>query len=469
MYERNSSSARDSASPARTFRPRRSGASRGFTSASSGESRGASRGYEGHNTGPRNSFGSSSRPSYRGGSSDRDSRGSSRPSFGGRGSSGRSSGGRGGKNFGTYIDPARFVNRAQAVEDVVAYVPEHRFADFDLLPEVKAAITARGYETPTPIQDKAIPHVLKGMDVVGIADTGTGKTGAFLVPLINKIYADRSQYVLIVVPTRELAIQIETELLSLTKRQQVGSVSVVGGANIQPQIRELRRHPHFVIGTPGRLKDVIDRRALDLSAFSTIVLDEADRMLDMGFIADIRQLVSGMKKDRQTLFFSATLSSDIEKLIGEFLNDSPVRVSLKTRDTSKNVEQDVVRVPRGSDKFEILSEVLQRPEVTKALIFGRTKHGVEKLAHALVQKGFKAESIHGNKTHNNRQKALLRFRNDHSQVMVATDVAARGLDIPGVSHVINFDVPSTHEDYVHRIGRTGRGDARGIALTFIEG
>lgn len=365
------------------------------------------------------------------------------------------------------IDPARFINRASPVEEV-AYNPTHHFADFDLIDSVKTAITTRGYDIPTPIQDQSIPHTLRGKDVVGMADTGSGKTGAFLIPLLDKVTRNKKERVLVVVPTRELAIQIQDELHSLGKPLDIDSVCCVGGASIVPQLRGLRHNPRFVIGTPGRLKDLIDRKSLNLSYFNTIVLDEADRMLDMGFINDMRALMELMPSPRQTLFFSATLSPEIKNLIGEFLTE-PEFVSVKTRDTSKNVEQDVVRVARGEDKFETLTNLLKKPEMDKVLIFGRTKHGVEKLARELNKKGFTAESIHGNKTHGNRQRALGKFRDDRSQILVATDVAARGLDIPGVSHVINYELPATHDDYVHRIGRTGRANARGVALTFIGG
>lgn len=358
------------------------------------------------------------------------------------------------------------MNKAISIEKV-DFVPTHRFEDFDITPAMKTAIEKRGYELPTPIQDESIPHTLAGKDVVGIADTGTGKTGAFLVPLINKILTGQGEHVLIVVPTRELAIQIETEFNALTKGLRLDAVCIVGGASIAPQLKGLRRRPQFVIGTPGRLKDMIERKSLALYNFNSIVLDEADRMLDMGFIADMRYLISLMPEQRQTLFFSATLSPEIKRLIGEFLKD-PVSIALKTRDTSSSVEQDIVRVPRGSDKFEMLEVLLAKPEFDKVLVFGRTKHGVEKLAKALEKNGFKADAIHGNKTHNNRQRALSRFREGAANILVATDVAARGLDIPGVSHVINYELPGTHEDYVHRIGRTGRAGKHGIALTFIE-
>jgi len=239
----------------------------------------------------------------------------------------------------------------------------------------------------------------------------------------------------------------------------------VGGAGIRGQISSLRRRPQFIIGTPGRLKDLIERRALDLSGVSTVVLDEADRMLDMGFIGDMREILSLVKENHQTLFFSATLSREIERLIGDFLRD-PVRVSVKTQDVAESIEQDIVRVPRGTDKLSILEGFLAKPEFDKVLVFGRTKFGVDKLAKSLSQHGFKAESIHGNKTQGRRQRALDSFKRGHSSVLVATDVAARGLDINNVSHVINFDMPMTQEDYIHRIGRTGRAGKKRCCTYF---
>jgi ATP-dependent RNA helicase RhlE len=367
---------------------------------------------------------------------------------------------------GENIDPNRFINKAVITEEVEHFVPEHQFTDFAIDEELKRAVVAKGYTTPTPIQDRAIPHVLKGQDVVGIANTGTGKTAAFLIPLIDKVRRDPKAQVMIVVPTRELAIQIESELKGFTKTMKIFSVVCVGGASIGPQMQALRYRNQFVIGTPGRLKDLIERNKLRLADYSTIVLDEADRMLDMGFINDMRFVMQGMPTPRHTLFFSATLSREIEKLISEFLHE-PVRISVKTSDTSKNVEQDVVRV-KGGVKFDMLHDLLNQKEFNKVLVFGRTKHGVERLAKTLIERGFKAESIHGNKNHSQRQRALNAFKENKVQVLVATDVAARGLDIADVSHVINYDLPQSYDDYVHRIGRAGRAGKKGKALTFVE-
>jgi superfamily II DNA/RNA helicase len=368
------------------------------------------------------------------------------------------------------VNLSQLVNKAGPIEDEVVFVPTHQFNDFAIDERLKANIAAKGYITPTPIQDQSIPHVLAGEDIVGLANTGTGKTAAFLIPLIDKVLKFRAlgkeERVLVMVPTRELAIQIENEFFGFAKGLGLTSVTCVGGANIVPQIRVLRRNPAFVIGTPGRLKDLMERKDLNLSGFSTVVLDEADRMLDMGFINDMKFILGFMQKERHTLFFSATLDREIEKLIGDFLK-SPARVSVKTRDTASTIDQDVVHVTRDN-KFDTLVKLLSEKGMDKVLVFGRTKHGVERLATDLNRRGIKADSIHGDKTHGKRQKALGLFKQDHVQVLVATDVAARGLDISGVSHVINYDLPGTYEDYTHRIGRTGRAGKAGKALTFIS-
>jgi len=365
------------------------------------------------------------------------------------------------------IDISRFVNKAVITEQTEHFVPEHAFSDFNINERLKLAVAKKGFATPTPIQDKIIPHILRGFDVVGMANTGTGKTGAFLIPLINKVILSPREKVMIIAPTRELAIQIDADLRSLVFRMRISSCCCVGGASIRRQMHELRHHNNFIIGTPGRLKDLIQRNCINLSLFKTIVLDEADRMLDMGFINDMRFVMKGMPKERHTLFFLATISKDVERLIKEFSKE-PVRISVKTGETAENIEQDIVKVPRGQNKIEILHSLLNQKEFSKVLIFGRTKHGVEKLFKILAEKGFKAGSIHGNKNHSRRQKALGLFKANHIQILVATDVAARGLDIPDVSHVINYDMPATYDDYVHRIGRTGRINKRGKALTFVE-
>jgi len=367
---------------------------------------------------------------------------------------------------GEYLNPARFINKVVVTEEAPVFKPEHAFNDFLIDERLKQSIVAKGYTSPAPIQDRSIPHILKGSDLVGIANTGTGKTAAFIIPLIHKVLLKPSERVLIIVPTRELALQIDQEFKSFAKGMKMFSVCCVGGMSIGKQIGDLRYQYNFIIGTPGRLKDLINRGNIKPATFGTIVLDEADRMLDMGFIGDMRLIMSMMAKERQTLFFSATLSPSIEKIIGEFLK-TPIRISVKTGETAKNVEQDVIHVG-GKDKVEVLKSLLSQKEFSRVLIFGRTKHGVEKLSQTLIGKGFKAESIHGNKNHSKRQQALNLFKEGKIQALIATDVAARGLDIADVSHVINYELPATYEDYVHRIGRTGRGNKKGKALTFIN-
>lgn len=364
------------------------------------------------------------------------------------------------------IDIHSFINKVTVALEVALFVPKNKFEDFPIDQKLRDSIVAKGYSVPTPIQDKAIPHVLFGSDVVGIANTGTGKTAAFLVPLIHKILQNKKEQVMIIVPTRELSIQIDTELKEFVRGMKIFSVCCVGGARISRQISDLRHQNNFIIGTPGRLKDLIDRKLIRLSEFNTIVLDEADRMLDMGFINEMRAIMLAMPKNRQTLFFSATISPEIKRLIGEFLKD-PVHISVKTSNTPQNVDQDIIRVKHGEEKIDTLYNLLNQKELTKVLIFGRTKHGVERLSQYLRKRGLKAESIHGNKNHNKRQEALGLFKNNSIQILVATDVVARGLDIADVSHVINYDIPATHDDYIHRIGRTGRAGKLGKALTFV--
>ena len=363
------------------------------------------------------------------------------------------------------LDVSRLINKA--VPTVHAeFEPKHTFQDFALSDILKANIARKGYKKPTPIQDQAIIHLLQVRDIVGIADTGTGKTAAFLLLLINKVSVARHERVLIMAPTRELALQIFEEFGGFSFGLNIQAALIVGGLGMGSQIRTLKRNPHFIIATPGRLKDMAKRRLINLAQFHTVVLDEADRMVDMGFIHDIKFLLSLLPKIRHSAFFSATIPESIHELIQQFLRD-PITVSVKSRDTSSNVDQNIIRIS-GKSKIEVLAEMLKDPEFSKVLVFGRTKHGVEKLSKMLAMKGFKVASIHGNKTQSSRQKALILFKKSIVQVLVATDVAARGLDIYGVSHVINYDMPATYEDYIHRIGRTGRADKIGKALTFVE-
>jgi superfamily II DNA/RNA helicase len=311
-----------------------------------------------------------------------------------------------------------------------------------------------------------MPHILASKDVIGLANTGTGKTGAFVLPLIQKMLARPQERVLILVPTRELGQQIRNEIFEFSHNMRLFSTLCIGGMNIDFQIQRLRRDPHFIIGTPGRLKDLIERGELKLDKVKNVVLDEADRMVDMGFIQDITHILSKLPTQRQSLFFSATMDKQIQPIVNRFLND-PITVSVVKQKTSENVDQDVIRVPLGKDKIDILHELLEKNEVQKALIFGKTKRGVDSLSWKLNKRGLKTAAIHGDKPQRKRDQALRLFKQDAIDFLVATDVAARGIDVPDISHVINFDQPSTYDDYVHRIGRTGRGDKKGIALTFV--
>lgn len=361
---------------------------------------------------------------------------------------------------------SHYVSKAVTAEYSAEYISQHRFEDFPIHPQLKQNIRAHGYEKPTPIQDRAIPSVLEGHDVVGIANTGTGKTAAFLIPLLNKLIAHPSERVLVIVPTRELAVQIDDELRAFAKLLNISSLLCIGGASLQRQVFVLRQNPAIIIGTPGRLKDLVTRRCLFLQQFKNIVLDEVDRMVDIGFIHEIRYLVSLLAPIRQSLFFSATVSPEVNNVIRSFVKD-PITISVKVKETVDRIDQDIIRVKDKNEKVGKLSEMLHQEEFKKVLIFGRTKWGVERLAKTLQQNGFSAGSIHGNKSQNQRLRVLSQFKENRLKVLVATDIAARGLDIADVSHVINFDEPSTYTDYIHRIGRTGRANKQGKALTFV--
>lgn len=371
------------------------------------------------------------------------------------------------KGHKDFIDENLFVNKAVKKEKE-NFVPKHTFSDFNFNPMLLANLAKKEYINPSPIQDQAIPVGLAGGDIIGVASTGTGKTAAFLLPLINKIVADNTQKVLILAPTRELAQQIEQEFISFTRGMKLYSVSCVGGAPISRQMSELRRGVHVVIGTPGRVKDLISRKALFIDMFSNIVLDEVDRMLDMGFIDDMRYILGLMpKENRQGFFFSATLSDEIKNLCGEFL-DNPTIISVKTRDTSSSVDQDVVRVKDQSHKIATLNDILKHPDSSKVLIFREMKRSVDELTKELKNRGFKAMALHGDMRNRERERAVRALSEGHAQIVIATDVAARGIDIPDITHVINYDVPNTYDTYIHRIGRTGRGNSTGIALTFVS-
>jgi len=364
------------------------------------------------------------------------------------------------------FDPSKFINTNPVDVVETPYVAKHGFGDFGLNETLVKTIDSMGIKIPSPIQDQIIPEILDGHDVIGIAETGTGKTAAFLIPLIEKTLADMTRQTLILTPTRELAIQIQDELRKLTKGFRFYSVTCVGGINIRPQIKALRMHNQFIIGTPGRVMDLIKRGDLDNSKTRTIVLDEADRMLDMGFVNDIKSILSSIPKERETLFFSATMAAEAKKIVHDFLNN-PVTISVKKKDVTNSIEQDVVEFDSADSKVDTLMDLLIQPDFSRVIIFAEMKFSAEKLSKELNARGIQSQSIHGNKSHAQRQRALRRFKEGEAQVLVATDVAARGIHVDDVSHVINYDLPQQFEDYVHRIGRTGRGTKRGKALSFI--
>ncbi len=364
-------------------------------------------------------------------------------------------------------DPALFIRKATAGLSDVSYAPENSFDSFELVTPLRKNIERKGYIDPTLIQDQSIRPILEGRDLIGLASTGSGKTAAFLIPVVQKLFKDKNQGALIIAPTRELALQIRDEFRTFSEGMNIYSTLVIGGANTQRQIQELRRSPQVIIATPGRLKDLVQRRAIYLEDYQTIILDEVDMMVDIGFINDIKFFISQLPKVRQSLFFSATISPKVSEVLQSFVQN-PVTVSVKKQDTSESVEQDVVRVTDQSKKVDVLHDLLIQDGFEKVMVFGRTKHGMDKLHQLLVDRGFKAGAIHGNKSQGNRQRTLQSFKSGELQILIATDVASRGLDISGVTHVINYDLPETYEDYIHRIGRTGRAGKTGIALTFIS-
>ena len=361
-------------------------------------------------------------------------------------------------------DPNLFIKRSaeNISED---YTPTHSFLDFQIHSVLKQNISSKGYKDPTPIQDRVIPILLEGKNVVGIATTGTGKTAAFLIPLINKVLGNNLEKALIITPTRELAVQINEELIELARGTHILSAICIGGVGLGGQIHSLRRNPNFVVGTPGRLRDLDNQRILNFGSFKTIVLDEVDRMLDMGFIVDVSYIVSKLAPLRHSLFFSATLPDRAQKIMKQFV-DNPVIISVKTQPTPENVNQDIIKL-NGRDKIDVLDELLTGRGFEKVLVFGRTKRGIDRIASALIKRRVAVATIHGNKTQGQRQKALELFKTNKVQVLLATDIASRGLDIKDVTHVINYDLPETYEDYIHRIGRTGRANKKGNALTFV--
>jgi ATP-dependent RNA helicase RhlE len=368
---------------------------------------------------------------------------------------------------GQYINPDRFVKAAIPVIEEDKYVSTNQFQDFDINPILKRNLESNGYSEPTPIQDQTIPAALTGRDIIGVAHTGTGKTAAFAVPMLNELMKDKTKRALIMAPTRELAQQIEAECVKISRSSGLRTAILIGGSSMGRQLSDLKYNPQIIIGTPGRIKDHLERQSLNLATIDIVVLDEVDRMLDMGFVNDMRKILGLITHDKQSFFFSATLDAKVRELAGTFVKD-PVTVMLKSGETSDNINQDVVQYASPHDKLDKLHSELIKSEVYKVIVFEETKRGADRLGKELVLRGFKASSIHGGKSQGQRQRALKQFKQNEVNVLVATDVAARGIDVIDVTHVINYSVPHTYEDYVHRIGRAGRAGRAGNALTFIS-
>ncbi len=351
------------------------------------------------------------------------------------------------------------------------------FAGLELAQPVLRAIAEEGYSTPTPIQCKSIPPLLDGRDLLGVAQTGTGKTAAFSLPLLHRLAKNagtprskphsRQPLALILAPTRELAGQIGDSLRTYGRHLHLRTAVVFGGVSIRPQIQTLARGVHVLVATPGRLIDLMNRGDLRLDAVEVFILDEADRMLDMGFIRDVKKITAALPKRRQTLLFSATMPKSVQGLAADLLSN-PVRVEAAPASTTvEKVDQRVLFVPKDK-KRALLGELLNDKDMARVLIFTRTKHSANRVARHLHDRGIHSDAIHGNKAQNARQRALDGFRSGRIRALVATDIAARGIDVEGVTHVINFDLPNDPESYVHRIGRTARAGAAGIAISFCD-
>lgn len=367
------------------------------------------------------------------------------------------------------IDPNLFIKKAILPEDNT-YIASRTIRELPVLDKIKSNLLNKGFVNPTEIQDKTIDPILNGNDVLGIAQTGTGKTGAFLIPLVHRLLTAKENFrILIVVPTRELAVQVEQEYKSITKDLRLDSACFIGGTNLQRDLALLRKTlPTVVIGTPGRLLDLVRQRVLLLHQYSTLVLDEFDRLLDMGFYKDIQHLVEGMVKRNHTILFSATEEKNQRALIqGLLTNPVDVRVC-QGNVTGDHIEQEIVKVAEGENKLSVLLGMIKNTSFQKVLVFAETKRGVSSLYKKLHQAGIRVDQIHGNKSQNYRLKALNDFKAGRLQVLVATDVAARGLDITEVTHVINYQQPKNFDSYIHRIGRTGRAGKAGKAFTFLN-
>lgn len=365
------------------------------------------------------------------------------------------------------IDPALLVKQAVKVE-TVPFIAEQTFEEMPLSETLKNNIRMKGYIEPTEIQQKSINDLIAGRNMIGIAATGTGKTGAFLIPVIEKMLADNTTTCLVVVPTRELAQQVEDEFKSLTRGHKLFSACFIGGTSVNTDMGKARRKQNLIVGTPGRLNDLTSRGTLRLGNTPILVLDEFDRMLDMGFINDIKKIIALMKNRKQTMLFSATYEKAQQNLIKQFVQN-PVRINVsRLNNAADTVEQDIIRVGDNENKFQVLYDLLNGDGFEKVILFAETKRNVDKISQQLRKVGINSDVIHGNKSQNYRTKAIRMFKMGKTRVLVATDVAARGIDVDGVTHVINYQLPQTMDSYIHRIGRTGRAGKKGMAYTFVN-
>lgn len=389
-----------------------------------------------------------------------------------RGRNGRGRGGRRGRNFKRggkseqKIDRSAYINETATLSEKVNQYEGKNYTDFDFHDVLSSNLNIKGFDKTTEIQELSIPHILDGKDILGISKTGSGKTGAFLIPMIQKMLLDNNQNLMVIAPTRELAQQIMKETISFVKGSGIYATLVVGGESIQRQISNLRRGSRIIIGTPGRINDLINRGEIKTELYNNVILDEVDRMLDMGFIGDITKIFEQIADERHSLFFSATHNHQIEKIVKNFINDYET-IKLANNSPSKSVVQRVIDIKDKSQKISKLKELLNQDEVEKAIIFVETKRYADMVDKVLFQDKFRVGVIHGDKRQNQRRRILDKFKRSNINYLIATNVAARGIDIDDITHVINLDEPGSYDEYIHRIGRTGRNGRIGTAYTFL--
>jgi len=366
------------------------------------------------------------------------------------------------------IDPNMLIKKA-STEEVKPFVSSAMYKDIDLDIRLKNNLLKKGYDRPTQIQEASLEQLIAGRNMVGVASTGTGKTGAFLIPVIEQLLKAKAPFTsIVVVPTRELAQQVEAEFKSLTLGMGFSVACFIGGTSVSQDIIKAKRRNHLIVGTPGRLMDMSNRGALRFSDISVLILDEFDRMLDMGFVHDIKRMTAMMTNRKQTMLFSATVEKSQEMIISQMV-ENPVKIQISTgKNASNSVEQNVIKVKTGEDKFKLLLDLFSSEDLNKVILFAETKRGVDVLSKKLSNSGIANGIIHGDKSQNYRTKAISQFKNGITRVLIATDVAARGIDIEHVTHVINYQLPMTMDSYIHRIGRTGRAGNKGMAYTFVD-